>query len=292
MSSIVTAVKAVLNATALVSPRLAGGWAFYLFCHPAGRAKVRPNEKEVHAQAQVSQLTVNGKSVVVYRWGSGEKPVLMLHGWESRGSRFAAFVPKLLAQGFSPITFDSPGHGDSGGNATTILEYKALIHELQKQAGPFEAIIAHSFGVLCAFHAVRTGVSAKRMVTISGMSEFGYLVDEFSRRLSLGTRVQKDLRERVERLFVPEQNIWERFSVPYQPSLVQAPLLVIHDENDDVVGVAQARRLAEAFSQQTEFVATSSLGHRRILMEPSVIERVVQFIASPSIPQASTARQA
>ncbi|MEU3456159.1 alpha/beta fold hydrolase [Micromonospora sp. NPDC006766] len=98
----------------------------------------------------------------------------------------------LRGLGFSPVTFDAPGHGDSGGTSMTILEYEEVIRHLQGRYGRFEAVIAHSFGVPCALHDLRNGIGAGRLVAVSGVAEFGFLVDEFSRQLGLSGRVQQE----------------------------------------------------------------------------------------------------
>jgi pimeloyl-ACP methyl ester carboxylesterase len=274
----------LINAVDVVAPWLAGRAAFRLFSRPRTRGKVRPAERDVHERAFIDSLTVNGNEVAVYRWGSGERPVLLLHGWESRGSRFAAFVPALEALGLSPIAFDAPGHGQSGGNGTTILEYHAIVERLQEQFGAFHAIVAHSFGATCAFHALRRGVAADRLVAISGLSEFEYLVDEFCRRLGLRPRLKRDLRRRIERFLAPETEIWARFSVPYDAAAVRTPLLVIHDEHDDVVGLTHAQRIAAAYPQTATLVTTRGLGHRRIMSEPAVVSATAEFLAAGARP--------
>ena len=89
MSIAVTLVKSTLRATSVVAPDLAGRWAFALFCR-VGRAAVRPVEAQWLGQAQVDSLELQGRRVVAYRWGDGSNPVLLVHGWESRGSKRGA----------------------------------------------------------------------------------------------------------------------------------------------------------------------------------------------------------
>ncbi len=205
-------VSALLNLTSRVAPPLAGRAAFTLFRLPIVRAKLRPREQSVLDDAHRGTLTVRGKTVVTYQWGSGEHPVLLVHGWRSRASRFAGFVPALLERGYSPIAFDAPGHGESGGNTTTILEYRDIISQLSGEYGAFEAVVAHSFGVVASFVALREGegVQARRLVAISGVCELEYLVDAFCALLRLGPRLNRELRARTERdLFPGEADIWE-----------------------------------------------------------------------------------
>ncbi|MBC3843185.1 alpha/beta hydrolase [Streptacidiphilus sp. 4-A2] len=109
MDATAAVVRTAINSTSCVSERLAGKGAFSLFRNPMGHSKLRPSERPFMEQAQVKALDLNGKTVLSYRWGSGERPVLLVHGWESRGSRFSAFAAELLERGYSPVTFDAPG---------------------------------------------------------------------------------------------------------------------------------------------------------------------------------------
>ena len=76
---------------------------------------MREPERAIHDLARTSSITVNDKRVAVYAWGDGGRPVLLVHGWQSRAARFASFVRPLIDRGFSPISFDAPANGDSTG---------------------------------------------------------------------------------------------------------------------------------------------------------------------------------
>lgn len=277
-----TGISTGINTMSYPAPRPAGKAAFFMFCRPFARVSVRDSEREVHGRATVETLRANGKDVRTYRWGSGEKPVLMVHGWQSRGSRFAAFVPELEAHGFSAVTFDSPGHGDSGGNATTILEYREIIRQLAGRYGDFHAVIGHSFGVTCAAYAMRNGVRADRLVSISGVCDFWHLVVQFSDQVGLNQRVRVDLRRRIEEeLFPGEPDIWHRFSVDYEPTALTLPILAIHDDQDNMVPFAQAEKIVAAYGEQARLITTHGLGHRRILSDRTVLDAALAFLVDP-----------
>ncbi|MFI9586270.1 alpha/beta fold hydrolase [Streptomyces sp. NPDC052236] len=273
--------RTALNATSRVAPALAGRAAFTLFARPLGRSRPRSSERELHAAAHTDRLTVNGRSVVTYTWGDGARPVLLVHGWSSRGSRFADFVSALRDKGYSPVTFDAPGHGDSEGRATTILEYREIIRQLHARHGDFEAVVAHSFGVLATFFALRDGVVAHRIVGLGGVGSFEYLVDAFCAGLGLNDRLKRDLRRHVEGLLFPrEPDIWERFNVTYRPEEVAVPVLLFHDEGDGMVPVAQSRLIAATHGERARLVVTRGLGHSRILNAPDVVAEAVGFAVS------------
>ena len=71
----------------------------------------------------------------------------------------AGFVTKLLELGYSPVSYDAPGHGDSPGPIGSILDHQRIIRGLEERHGPFEGVIAHALGVPFALYAVREGVA-------------------------------------------------------------------------------------------------------------------------------------
>jgi len=162
----------------------------------------------------------------------------------------------------------------------TILDHQRIIKALAAKHGTFEAVIAHSLGVPFALYAVRQGVAAERIVSISGPADFGYLVDKFGAELGLGTRAKNNLRRQIERrLFDADPEIWTRFSVGSS----EAELLVIHNDVDDVVDPSQAAVLLASYGPKARFSPKTGLGHSRILSTPAVIDEAITFLASEDL---------
>ncbi|WP_406200870.1 alpha/beta hydrolase [Kitasatospora sp. NBC_01560] len=280
MDPAVALIRTTLNTTSLIAPGPAGRAAFELFRHPVRRGRVRTREREVHEQATTERLDVGGRQVVVYQWGDGARPVLLLHGWQSRASRFAAFVPRLRALGLSPVAFDAPGHGESGGRRATVLDLREISARLQERYGDFEAVVAHSLGVNAAFLALRGGLRAGRLVAVAGVSEFSYLPAAFCAELGLNAVLEREVGRHMEqRMFPGVADVPEYFDAARRPEEIGLPILVVHDEGDDMVGIDHARRLKAAYGDRLDLVVTQGLGHRRILVEPAVVDRAVAFLA-------------
>ncbi|MFD5147369.1 alpha/beta hydrolase [Streptomyces sp. NPDC058401] len=273
-----------LNITARVAPGPVGRVAFALFVRPLGRPKVKPGEAGVMARAVTGRLVVDGIPVTTYRWGDGERPVLIVHGWTSRASRFAGFVEALLAEGRTVVSFDAPGHGTSGGRATTILRQREIIRRLQSQYGEFSAVLAHSFGVVSTFFALRDGIRADRIVGIGAIADFDFLTARFRAMLGVNQAVEDALRRHVQRrLFPAEPDVWPRFDACRHPEEVPSEILLVHDADDDTAAPSQSRAIAAAYGERARLIETSGLGHRRILLDPEVIGAAVEFLsATPS----------
>ncbi|MER7703286.1 alpha/beta hydrolase [Kitasatospora sp. NPDC097605] len=282
MDPAVALIRTTLNTASLAAPGLAGRAAFELYRHPLRRGRVRTREREVHDGAATRTLRHRGERVAVHLWGDGTRPVLLMHGWRSRASRFADFVPRLRALGLTAVGYDAPGHGDSDGRTATVLDHRAIALRLQEEYGAFEAVIAHSLGVNAAFLALREGLRAGRLAAVAGVSEISWMPAAFCARLGLNATVERELRRRAESgaMFPGIADVRTHFDAARDPGEITLPILVAHDEDDDVVPFAQARRLRAAYGDRLELLATRGLGHRRILVEPTVIDQVIGFLSA------------
>lgn len=277
MKPLPTWFRAVIRAASLVPP-LGTAIAWRLFWMLGTPSAVRPSESEFHASAVVGRLG----DVVTYQWGSGERPVLFVHGWRSRASRVVALASALTARGYTVVSFDARGHGDSAGTRTQAFEYADAIRQLGERHGEFEAIVTHSFGTIAAFMAARSGVRTKRIVTIAGPHDFHSVVDTFAAGVGLSPAAKRGLQRRITRWARPlDIDVWRLVVSELDPIDTQTPLLVVHDTLDAEVPIEEAMKIAEAHTGHVEIHITDGLGHNRVLTDASVVERVVRFVASP-----------
>lgn len=276
MTQLQEAVGTGLSATARVSPGVAGRLAFELWRRPGRPVRVRASERAVHEAARTACLDHPRGRVTTYAWGDGERPVLLVHGWGSRASRWSGLVTALLDAGLSPVSYDAWAHGSTPGRVGgTVLDHHDVIAELDRLSGGFEALVGHSFGVPVTQYAAREGLAAGRLVAIGGMGDFGYLVDTFCSTLRVPKQVNAHLRRAIERAYFDgDTGIWERFSVRDSGR----DLLVVHDAGDRVVERAQADVLVEAYGGRARLVETTGLGHSRIVGDPGVVGTVVGFL--------------
>jgi pimeloyl-ACP methyl ester carboxylesterase len=80
--------------------------AFGLFTQPR-RHERSAAERALLAEAECSFVSYGAEQLAVWSWGSGPA-VLMVHGWEGRGSQFHSFMPPLSASGFRVVAMDCP----------------------------------------------------------------------------------------------------------------------------------------------------------------------------------------
>lgn len=274
-----------------VLPRVATArLALRLFLTP-GRKPMTAPERALSAQAQHETLFCRGRRVVTYRWGEGARRVLLCHAWGGHGTTLGEFVPPLLARGYSVIAFDAPAHGASPGRRSDMVEYVSTLGMLREKFGPFEAAIGHSFGAGNLLWAHRDfGLRAGKIVLIGCFIHGIWIIEAFGEALRLPPQVVKHMRDSLERKY-PGELVWERLSMADMLKSVSAPLLVVHDRDDRSIPFAHALQLREAARGPAELLATSGLGHRRVLRDRDVVSKVVEFIdGTPSRLDAATER--
>jgi pimeloyl-ACP methyl ester carboxylesterase len=236
---------------------------------------------EVEAQGHVVRgavWTPQGSGTV-----SASPPTTMylMHGWGGRGSQFGAMVEPLLESGHRVVLFDAPAHGDSehgpaGPRRTNGLEFAKALDAVFARFGPAEAVVAHSLGTIATYLALRFGwLGAKRLVFIAPMVESQSLFDQFQRALGFGERTRRAFDRSVhEWVGIPVAEFDARFQAARIDPL---PTLVIADRGDRQTAYADAADFAEKTG--AAFMTTEGLGHRRILRDPTVISRLVDFVA-------------
>lgn len=262
-----------------VAPPLAAEAAYRIWLDLGRPAEVAERDVDIHAQATTGKLLIGGAQVVTYTWGSGPNTVLLVHGWRSRASRFAAVIRTLQSPERTIVSFDAPGNGSSSGTRTTILDYTEAITRLSERHGRFDAIVAHSFGVLATFLAVREGVRTDRIVGISGMYDADQLVDQLALQLSLPSRARRGLRRRIERrAFRDVPDLWERFVSRLDPVDSNISVLLVHDAEDPLVDASNATRIVQAHPGLGRILITHGLGHARTLRDQQALHEVQAFV--------------
>jgi pimeloyl-ACP methyl ester carboxylesterase len=201
--------------------------------------------------------------------------VILVHGWEGRGSQLARFVPPLLERGLRVVTFDAPGHGDSTLRRASVVEHARALRTVGLATGPVHAVIGHSVGGAAALFATRLGFEARRFALVAAPATPAKFAAHFARQLEIGDDVKARMIARLE----------ARYDLPFaaidaaiDARRLRSPLLVVHDASDPVVPLAEGRTLAAA-AGRGELRETTGLGHRAILRDPGVIDAVTRFVA-------------
>ncbi len=268
-----TLVKGALRLLSRTSPAAASRVAMDLFMTPR-RFKTPDRERALLAGATPFDVQL-GDSTTIKAWSWGEgRLVLLVHGWEGRGSQMAAFVQPLVDAGHRVVAFDAPGHGASDGNRSSLPHFTYALRAVVDATAEPHAIIAHSLGCAAATLALRDGLTANRLVFIAPPLEPVDYTARFGEILDLDREIVDRMRRRIEDRFLRK---WSDYSLGLTAREMTTPLLIVHDREDRETYWSEGNALAEIW-RGARLITTNGLGHRRVLRESAVIEEATRFI--------------
>jgi pimeloyl-ACP methyl ester carboxylesterase len=258
-----------------ISPKLITLFAAKLFTTPI-KHKIPKRELDMDRNSIQKLIPVPAinKEVVLYQYGKSKNKILLVHGWSGRGTQLFKIADELLKAGYSTVSFDAPAHGKSPGKDTIMVDFIATILEIDRQFGPFEAAIGHSLGGMSVLNAIKKGLKVNHAVVIGSGDIVEDIMDDFVAKLGLKPTVSTLLRLHFEKKYGEKMNSYSAFLAAKETTI---PVLVIHDNNDPEVPVKAGIHIHE-YLKNGELLLTDGLGHRKILGNPKVIERTVQFI--------------
>ncbi|PJJ08024.1 pimeloyl-ACP methyl ester carboxylesterase [Flavobacterium sp. 1] len=236
----------------------------------------RESEMDVKSIQQMITIPAIDRKVNVYEYGKSDtdKKVLLVHGWSGRGTQLYKIADELIKLGYATVSFDAPAHGKSPGNKTIMVDFIASIIEIDKQFGPFEAVIGHSLGGMSVMNAIKQGLMADKAVIIGSGDVVQDITDDFIAKLGLKPIISKQLCERFEQKYGGKMNDYSAYKAA-ETTLI--PTLVIHDKNDPEVPVKSGINIHKHL-KNGELMLTEKLGHRKILADHQVIEKIINFI--------------
>lgn len=262
-----------------ILPGLAARYAYRIW-FSTRRHTPPARELRWEAEAIRDSVTTELGEVAVYRWGEQGPRILLIHGWNGRGTQLAGFAQPLVEAGYQVVAFDGPGHGKTPGSWTTIFRLTEATLAVVDKYGPVEGVIAHSFGSAVTAYALNHGLKTSQVVSISAPASIHYLVQRFCHALRIPASVQKRLEKRIEKRMNAHAggDIWEYISPEANAKTIRdIPALIVHDSEDHDVDSSHGQRMHAAW-QGSELLETKGLGHRRILRNRKTIRRIVDFI--------------
>lgn len=259
------------------SSELAAKFAFKLFMTPFKFKRPRREEKMyAKARKKLYLLPELKKKIQVYECGDFSKKVLLVHGWAGRGTQLYKIAESLNENGFSTVSFDGTAHGDSEGKTSSMPEFITSILTLEKHYGSFEFVIGHSLGSMALLNAIKKGLHVKKAVLIGSGNSIIAICEQFIERLGLKPIVAVQLKRIMDKQLGEDTEVLSAYVAAKSVSI---PVLLIHDQDDTDVPVTCVYDIKKNLIN-SELLITKGLGHRRVLIDTTVIERIIQFIKS------------
>jgi pimeloyl-ACP methyl ester carboxylesterase len=262
-----------LNLLAIFTPRKAGKIGFLIFCRPQRRA-VKPHHLEFLNTSEKFVIEYAGKKVQVYRWGTGNRKILLCHGWESHSYWWRNVVNSLSKEKFTIYSIDAPGHGLSEGHFVNAVHYGGLIEKLVTEWGGVFAILGHSLGAFSAVYTLYTipKLPVQKIVVMAAPGEVTQFFEYYKKLLGLSARAVRA----ILNYFVKTLGHGpEYFSLQKFASTLAISGLIIHDEDDREAPYKYALAAHENW-KNSRMISTSGLGHNLKSLE--LIESVKEFL--------------
>ncbi len=262
----------ILNFT---SPFLASRYAARIFLTPFSY-KIPDREKGMYAQSKKEKIYIQKirREVIVYNYGVSKKKILLVHGWSGSGTQLSKIADQLLSQGYGTVSFDAPAHGRAPGKRSMLPYFIETIYQLEKTHGPFEAAIGHSLGGMSLLRTTKYGLKIKKLVIIGTANSISAITKNFVKNLQLDQKVGKLLKAYFDKKYGEDL---DNYSGAVSAKGITTPTLVVHDINDVDVHYSAAQEISDNL-ENSKLIITEKLGHRKILGDPKVINKIIEFI--------------
>jgi len=260
---------------AFLSEKWVTVYAAKLFTTPI-KHKIPKREMEMDQNSVQQMITIPSinRQVNVYQYGKSNKKALLVHGWSGRGTQLCKIAKELTHLGYETISFDAPAHGKSPGNSTIMVDFIASIIEIEKQFGPFEIAIGHSLGGMSVLNAIKEGLKVDKAIIIGSGDVVQDITDDFVAKLGLKPIISIRLCELFEKKYGGKMDDYSAYKAA---ATTLIPTLVIHDKQDPEVPVKAGINIYNHL-KNGELMVTEQLGHRKILADNEVIQKIINFI--------------
>jgi len=219
-----------------------------------------------------------------------EETIICVHGWDGRGFNYFKFIPKFQEKGFRVLTPDFPRHGKTGGVESGCHVFGHSINALIRYVNAPVYVLAHSLGngAFCINYGISNETEKKLVKRYAGIAipdKFTDIVEIFENMIGIARRCHP--------YFLAENNKNLGFDISKMVfgeiiNNYNIPTLLIHDKKDKELDFNKACLSANLLPHKNYkvngqikpcFYKSEGLGHRRILRDDDIVDRVVEFFS-------------
>lgn len=258
-------------------PTVAAKQALDLFFTPR-KSKVKEFKKKILNMGIPISFMHNNEDLHGFKWGTGDKNVLLIHGWEGNSASLGGFVPGLVKSGYSVYAFDGPAHGAHKAVKTNMIDFGKAIIDIMIQLETVDTIIAHSFGgssivYTLAKHENRKSVS--NLIMVASPTRINNVISRFAKYLNISKEIEHIM---IDRIMKQTDAKFEDFDLAnYANNADIDRVLIMHDNKDVVVPIGDAHHLLKNWPK-AKLKTFNNLGHNEILWNENVHNEVLNFL--------------
>lgn len=249
---------------------------WHLFTKPRPR-KFTQADEEFYAGSISSQMESQkfGLPFTVHKRGSGDKKVLLLHGWEGRASDFSRMITNIENE-LSIYTIDFPGHGKSPKSRAHLPIFIDVIQTALNTLGSFEAVIGHSLGAASLAMAAGKNQHDVNKLIFLGLHP---VPSQYFVQYKTVTKVNNKVFDRCVRMAEAKTDakLLEYSCYNYLENYANYSVHFIHDSKDKIIHVKRVEELAENLPESAVFQGDHG-GHFRHYKHQEVVAKIKQII--------------
>ena len=259
------------------APALAGRAATYLWFTPFPLA--RPRSPRIPPGARRITFESGGSEVHGFAIGGGSRTALLIHGWAGSSRQYRRIALRLAQEGYRCVVIDLPAHGIEAGRSTHAFEMADAIEIAGKELGKVDIVVAHSLGAMATAVAMQRSLKADRLVLLAPGLRPHQGLETFAANLRLRPVVAKAVEQEMERRF--GQDLWDRIPKGMLDMNVPDRTLIVHDVDDEMVPIGDAKLLAERWG--VALVSVQGHGHNGMLRASEVIDQIATLASAKPV---------
>jgi len=267
-----------LKILALFSKKIASKKVANLFLTPrtdTARITKRYDELGLFKDGETFFTESNGHQIFTYR--EGEPKVLLVYGWESSFHRLDDIMRELRKNGIGFLTFDLPAHGYSQGKQNDAYISSKIVTDLLRRNPTINTLIGHSFGGGVSYLALENQNNVEKLITIGTPTHYLSIITPLFLMLDVSEEIQEGF---YEKLKLDLGRDLRDYDLPNVTIHNRVQFLTIHDKDDKTIPYTDAIRLKESLKDRCELYLTESLGHRKLMHDKVVVDKIIEFIKS------------
>lgn len=266
------------NLLSFVHPKKLKKDGFLLFCNPFAR-KVKPHQLEFLQKGISEVFDLEGYTIQTYKWGSGSKKILLVHGWSSHSFRWKNYIEHLVKNDFTVYALDAPAHGLSSGKSIHVVLYAKVINAFLELNSEITSIVSHSIGGFATTYFLDQYKehTIEKVVIMGAPGEASDFFDFYKQTLGL---TAKSLNLIIEEFHTQLGKVPSYFSSARFAENITIPALIVHDRQDIATNYQYSIRLNKHW-KNSQLILTEGLGHD--LKSKELVKQVTDFIKHQNV---------
>jgi esterase/lipase len=261
------------NLLAYIHPEKLKKDGFVLFCTPFARI-LKPHHQAFLIPAMHEVIEVDGDKIQTYRWGTGSRKILLVHGWASHSFRWKSYIKSLIENDFTVFALDAPAHGNSTGKIMNLVRYERVLSAFFEKYPDLDTIIGHSIGGFAAtyFLSRNSKTVIQNAVILAAPGKVDEFFQYYVRYLGLSKKAIALITEQFENELKQKPSYFTALNFA---SNITTKALIVHDKTDKSTSYLDSESLSKVW-KNSNLKLTKGLGHE--LKSEELLLEILNFI--------------